>query len=602
MLGQLINVVLAAAAVGLLILIHEVGHFLAAKAMRVRVEIFSIGFLSKLVGFRRGQTEYRLSLVPLGGYVKLAGMTPSEATGAPDEFVAKRPGQRAFILVAGVAMNAVLGLVGFIVAFTIGVPFPVAEVGYLRPGWPAWKAGLRQGDVIERINNISSPDFQDVQREVALQGLDTASLTVRRGEQRLQFELDLRYDPKAGIKRIGFGPPILPIVTGLFRVDGERGRCPAREAGIRIGDRIVAVEGRPISCAREFAEELKHRLNEDVELTVERGREVLTLTARTEPLAEHWIGISGVSATIQSLQRDGRAQRMGLQPGDRIASVNGVPVQSIVQVEDILRDAYGVVVLAVERGGTSAEVRGEIEDERALEDLIRSMDCTSSNTLAWVAPGSPAAQAGMRPGDVIVQVGGRTVETWDEILAAGRAAGDQPRLMRWLRDGTAHSGTVAPVKDYERAVGSIGCVFNRAKYRMRRLGVLSAIRVGSYKTYGAVVDIVLSLKGFVRREVSTRNVGGVVLIAYSSYLAAKEGPGKLLYLTAMLSIALAFLNIWPIPVLDGGHLLFVAIEKLRGKPVGEKVMTVSQLVGLGLLIMLIAYAVRNDLLRLLDIG
>ena len=105
-----------------------------------------------------------------------------------------------------------------------------------------------------------------------------------------------------------------------------------------------------------------------------------------------------------------------------------------------------------------------------------------------------------------------------------------------------------------------------------------------------------------RRDVSPRNLGGVVLIAYSSYRAAQQGLGALLYWTALISVGLAFLNILPIPVLDGGHLVFVAIEKLRGKPLGEKAMMISQLVGFGLLATLLVYVLRNDLLRLFSVG
>jgi len=599
MLAGPVNVALAAVAVGLLILVHEAGHFLAAKAVGVRVEVFSIGFLSKLVAFRRGETEYRLSLIPLGGYVKLAGMTPAEASGAPDEFASKSPGRRAFVLAAGVLMNALLGLVGFIVAFTVGVPFLVAEVGYLEPGWPAWQAGMRRGDVIERINSVRNPDFQDVQREVALQGRDTASLTVRRGKETLEFELPLRYDPRQGIKRIGFAPPMLPVVTGLFKVGEPHPRCPAREAGIRIGDRIVAVDGRPVRYALDISAALRGRAGRTVQVEVERGGRRLRLDVRTEPVPEYWIGISCVSSTVKALQRGGAAERLGLREGDRILSVNAVPVRSIVEVEDELRRAPGTVELRVERGGAERLLRGELADQDAVDELLASLECRSGTTLTWVSQQGPAWEAGMRPGDKILEVAGKRVESWEDVRTA---AGSEraPRLMRWVRDGQRFSATVVPARKTERLTASLGCIFDRGKCRVRKLGVLAAVKTGFYKTYGAATDILLTLRGFVRRDVSTRNLGGVVLIAYSSYRAAREGPGKLLYLTAMLSIALAFLNILPIPVLDGGHLMFLAIEKARGRPVSERVMGISQMVGLAFLIMLLAYALRNDLLRLLQ--
>ena len=131
MFNSVLSIALAAIAVGLLIFVHELGHFLAAKAVGVRVEVFSIGFWHKIFGFTRGDTEYRFSAIPLGGYVKLAGETREEASGDPDELYSKSPGARALVFVAGVFMNMVLALVAFIVAFTIGVPFKVPDVGRL---------------------------------------------------------------------------------------------------------------------------------------------------------------------------------------------------------------------------------------------------------------------------------------------------------------------------------------------------------------------------------------------------------------------------------------------------------------------------------------
>src|SRR3990167_8833831 len=136
------NVILVILGIGLLIFIHELGHFLMAKKIGVRVLAFSLGFGPAIFKKKWGETEYRLSIFPLGGYVKLAGESPDEEkTGASWEFSAKSAGQRASVLVAGVALNAILAFVAFIVAFQIGVPFITSEVGQVMPGWPAWEIG-----------------------------------------------------------------------------------------------------------------------------------------------------------------------------------------------------------------------------------------------------------------------------------------------------------------------------------------------------------------------------------------------------------------------------------------------------------------------------
>lgn len=601
MFGSFLSFLMAIVAFGLLILVHELGHFLAAKWVGVRVEVFSIGFWKSIFSFRRGDTEYRISIIPLGGYVKLAGESPEEATGDPDEFWSKTPGQRALVFVAGVGMNMILALVGFIAAFTVGVPFTVAQVGSLQPAMPAWTAGMRRGDVITRVNGVKDPDFQDVQRHVALKGLKTVPFTVRRDGREIEMKITPEYDERLGMRRIGFSPPIEPVVTGLAKIDGEEGRSPAKDAGIRIGDRVVSIDGHEVNSARDIAEDLWGKADQTVEVTVRRGRERQTFTLRPASPPNPKLGISCVSTEIEALQGNGPAEQAGLDVGDSITAVNAKPVGSIVAIDRTIRDAYGEVQLTVEGPeGQESAVTVNLPDREALEEFLFSFECTTSNQLTWLREGGPAWEAGMRPGDRIVEVGGESVATWEEILTAHAEHGHQPRTVTWVREGTEHSAEVTPEESPLGRLAHLGVVFTRPRRRTRSYGVLGAVRVGVYKTYASMVDILLTIRGFASQEVSTRNVGGVVLIAYSSYRAAQQGLGKLLYLMAIISGALAFLNILPIPVLDGGHLLFVAIEKLRGKPVSDRVRGISQAVGLLLLLSLVAYAIRNDIVRLFD--
>ena len=199
----------------------------------------------------------------------------------------------------------------------------------------------------------------------------------------------------------------------------------------------------------------------------------------------------------------------------------------------------------------------------------------------------------------MVEVAERGVQTWEDILAAGGAAGKKPRTVKWLRGDETLSAIVTPVNDLNETEGSLGCRFERYKQRIRKHGLWGSVKTGLFKTYSTVAEVVLFVRGLARRDVSGKQVGSIVVIAYVSYLAAQEGIGKLLYLTAMISAALAILNILPIPILDGGHLLFVTIEKVRGKPVSEKVMAISQYVGLTLVLALVIFAVANDVMRII---
>ena len=200
--------VLAAMAVSMLILVHEFGHFVCAKAVGMRVEVFSVGFWKRIVGFKIGDTDYRISLVPLGGYVKVSGESPEEGKGKPYEFWSKTPGQRALFIVGGVTMNVLMAMVLFIVAFAIGVPFTDARVGGVESGSPAWQAGIQPGDKIVRINGVRDPVYEDVIRQVALRSDSTVPIEVLRDGKLLAFSVEPKYDPDTGARSIGHHAPV----------------------------------------------------------------------------------------------------------------------------------------------------------------------------------------------------------------------------------------------------------------------------------------------------------------------------------------------------------------------------------------------------------
>ena len=156
--------------IGAVILVHELGHFLAARYAGVRVETFSIGFGPKLVRLRRGDTVYCISLIPLGGYVKMAGEAVGEGSGAPDELNAKSVGQRFVIFAAGVVMNFLFALVLFSLVFAVGVPFRAPVIGKVLRGGPAWGAGLPPGGEVVRARGAEGAPFPAPPRALALGG------------------------------------------------------------------------------------------------------------------------------------------------------------------------------------------------------------------------------------------------------------------------------------------------------------------------------------------------------------------------------------------------------------------------------------------------
>src|SRR5271165_5351876 len=190
------NVLIAVAAMvvvlGILILVHEFGHYAAAKLFGVRVEVFSIGFGKRLIGFRKGDTDYRISLLPLGGYVKMTGENPLEShTGAPEEFTAHPRWQRFVIALAGPAMNIMLAVALLTAVYMQRFEHPryldePAVVGAVEEGSPAEKAGIRAGDRIVRIDGWQDPTWDDVQMKAGIQRKTALEVAVQRGAEVLE--------------------------------------------------------------------------------------------------------------------------------------------------------------------------------------------------------------------------------------------------------------------------------------------------------------------------------------------------------------------------------------------------------------------------------
>lgn len=268
---------------GFLIFIHEAGHFMFAKLFRVKVLVFSFGFGKRLFGFQKGDTDYRVSLIPLGGYVRMAGDNPEENTeGNPEEFLSKPKWQRFLILFAGPAMN-VLVAVAFIAAIAmVGTEQLVTKpiIGEVLPDKPAAKAGLQTGDRIVRINNEPIDDFDDIRMIVSMNaGTPLRVVYERNGEQRTTTLTPEREDGDFGpVGRAGIQYGLEPVIGRV-----EPG-SPAAAAGLRAGDRILSVNGQPVRALEDYAQASDKTKTKPVELVVARGAEQMTL--RVEPSAD----------------------------------------------------------------------------------------------------------------------------------------------------------------------------------------------------------------------------------------------------------------------------------------------------------------------------
>ena len=236
------NIAVALLVLGVIIVIHELGHFLVAKLFKIKVETFSVGFGPRLFGFRRGETDYRISALPLGGYVKMAGETPTDTiTGAPNEFMSKPKWQRFLVAAAGPLMNLVLavGLMAGLYVYGTQVPEFMsgqARIGIVEAASPADQAGIKSGDEIVSIDGQEQPNWQDVQALVLTSVGRPLPIVVNQSGQRLNTTVTPIAKGSDDAGYVGMGP-LYRIVVG-----GINANSPAINAGLKVGDEIIRVK------------------------------------------------------------------------------------------------------------------------------------------------------------------------------------------------------------------------------------------------------------------------------------------------------------------------------------------------------------------------
>jgi regulator of sigma E protease len=270
------------AVLGFMILIHELGHFMAAKLFGVRVLVFSLGFGKRLFGFKRGDTDYRVSALPFGGFVKMAGDDPAEVReGDPGEFLARPRWQRFVVVVMGPAMNALLavGLLTGLYRYHFQKPAyqeQAARVGDVEPDSPAARVGVLPGDLIVRLDGVANPKWEDVEVKILTTVGEALPVELLRDGQTLKLSLT----PQArGPSRVG-DAGWFPYVPGTIEMVDPG--LPASQLGLKLGDQIVGVEGRKVFFWPRLTYLIQSGNGREMELTIRR--EGKDFTVRVKPV------------------------------------------------------------------------------------------------------------------------------------------------------------------------------------------------------------------------------------------------------------------------------------------------------------------------------
>ncbi|MCB9624513.1 MAG: RIP metalloprotease RseP [Sandaracinus sp.] len=531
--------------VGALIFVHELGHFVWAKAFGVKVLRFSVGFGPKLLGTRIGDTEYVLAAFPLGGYVKMLGESPAdviEPDDHPRSFGAQPLWKRVIIVLAGPAMNLV---------FPLGLFFLV----YL-------------------------------------------------GENELT-------------------PPTVGTVFPEMPADGR----------LLPGDRILAVDSDPISSFEELTAHIRESPERPVRLFVARDgvvhQEIVTPTRamrlldleRSEVVGR--IGIVPHEPTNQvGVVPGSPAEAAGLRTFDLVLSVNGQPVSAWRELDDAFRDQRSAVPVTYLRPTRNPEALGglaalDLFDARVAQ-ITPSPGAGSGALRAGLEPadlyvrhvrvGSAEAELGLRPGDRLVSVDGRPIRLFASLVATLEDPNGGARRLQWRHGSTLREGELRLPREvginehgqrFERvALGMEGGAALRVGEPVENPSPLRSAAVRAWESTREMVSLTLySVVRLLQGRLGVETLGGPLMIFDVAGQAAREGGNSYLKLMAFVSVNLGLINLLPVPLLDGGHLLFFLIEAITRRPVPRRVRTIASYVGLVLLLALMALALKNDLRR-----
>jgi len=353
----LIAIAAVAVVLGFMILIHEFGHYAVAKLLGVRVEQFAIGFGKRLVGFRKGDTDYRINAIPLGGYVKMSGENPmDERTGDPGEFMSHPRWQRFLIAIAGPAMNILLAIFLLTAVYMVHYEYPVfldkpAVIEGVKHDSPAAQAGLQPGDRIVKVDGIENPTWEQLQPRVWLSPNQPLTVTIRRGDQIFQKTIVPQAVTTSEVGSAGWFPED-PVIVGQLEPN-----TPAARAGLKEDDRIVALDGKPLVSIEAMIERLQQTKENPVDLTVIRGNQTLSfhlspVLGKTEDPKEqrYRLGFVARSETKVTTLPFAQALSRSLEQNKKYSLLILELAKKIVQGKVSLRAVSGPIGIAQDAG------------------------------------------------------------------------------------------------------------------------------------------------------------------------------------------------------------------------------------------------------------
>ncbi len=508
---------------GPLIFFHELGHFMFARLFGVRVEVFSIGFGPKILKWRRKDTEYALSVIPLGGYVKMFGDDPFREQPLTDAekavaFNHKSKWARFWIVFGGPLANFVLAFFLYFALVTTGEKVPEMRLGPVPANTLLYDAGFRSGDVLRSLNgrplasydDLGSTDSTVESVEVRRRGADVSLATSFTPQQ----FADLMVEHSSGALR---APALVDSQGGLWALSPREG----------IYDVSFALEEASLPGAQVWLHRVKGEWTDNAEPKLHVGAERL----------------------------------------------------------------------------------GPFDSEAAFwAELARRRLFPLDLTVGSIVMQSPADKAGLRKGDLITAVGGQPVRSFEDLRSqVQKVEAGKGLLVSFMRDGKTHDVQLRPeMREVDkRKTMTIGVfsglrVVTPRMLETRPAGVVDAIEQAWSRTVDGVVKTFSGYKKLITNEVGLNNIGGPLAIGKVASDSFNISLSMFFRLMAIISINLGVINLFPIPVLDGGHIMFLGFELLNRGPLSRRKLELAQRFGVSFLFLLIFIALFNDISRLIS--
>jgi regulator of sigma E protease len=654
---EVMNWAKIAVGLGVVIFIHELGHFLMAKWNGVKVEKFSIGFGPTLLGFRRGETEYVIAALPLGGFVKMLGEGPEDEMSKstdPRAYPNKSVSARMAIISAGVIMNVFLAFGCFAFYYSNPRVEQPPVLGVVSAGTPAYLAGLRPGDEIEAIDGRRNLGYADLLETVVLSSSgQVIHFEVKRPGKSDLIEVDLEASSGETSDRptIGVVASHSMEIAG-FRAPGGMANPPAYEEIAekdfqRMADVVVSAgpEGEapePVAGPIEYERLTSKYRSSPLTLHVERtqlkedGEHGAVLSARdlTLPPA-HFVefGFKLSIEPISGVRKDSPAESAGFRKGDLIKKVDGLSEFDPLQLPGICYDKAGTpMTFEVERPigagerstlsltvtpDDSAPYRKYVQESEPVDVPGLGFCFPIDPKIVEVRPDSPAAKAGLKPGDVISALKLKAVEPKKDGEKARSAEVEfnfKDRTASWwgafirLQDrqyqdvgltvnNASKPVSIMPVPNLSWFYTLRGVEFQGQRRTLPAQGFTQAINSGFHRTIRTVMIVYATFRSLTQRRVSVKHLGGPIMIFRMGYSAAGTSFSVLVFFLGILSINLAVLNFLPVPPLDGGQLVFLIAEKVRGRPLPDTALIAGSWVGLFLVACLMVFVTYQDIYR-----